>query len=114
MYVSGLRCEAIVSDLACLQQGRVTLAVATTAGHSLVWTNDYETDRIAELKRNTLNRVRSRQPECRGEDRWDKPRIAGERRRRIAREKDSPEAPPEPPITGHVILLRQMTAKISS
>ena len=109
--------ETIVSDLACVQQGGATLAAATTAGHSntdhiVVWTNDYETDRIAELKRNMLNRIRSRQPECRGEDRWDKPRVAGERRRRIARDKDSPEAPPEPPITGYVIFVGQMTTKI--
>ena len=44
--------------------------------------------------------------------RWDKPRIPGERRRRIIREKDLPEAPPEPPPSGYVVFVGQMTTKI--
>ncbi|KAL7578308.1 hypothetical protein ACA910_012719 [Epithemia clementina (nom. ined.)] len=102
--------ERITSDLSAIH-------AATTAGHSntdhvVVWTQDYETNRIAELKRNMLNRVRARQPECRGEDRWDKPRTAGERRRRIARDRDAPEAPMEPPMAGYIIYVGQMTTKL--
>jgi HMG (high mobility group) box len=91
--------------------------VVTTAGHSntdhlVVWTGNYAADRIAELKRKMATRLRYQQPESKGEDRWDKPRIAGERRRRIRREKDLPEAPPEPPLSGYVVFVGQMTTKI--
>jgi hypothetical protein len=41
----------------------------------------------------------------------DNPRIPGERRRRIVREKDLPAAPPEPP-TGYVVFIGQMMTKI--
>ncbi|KAL3937917.1 MAG: hypothetical protein SGBAC_007065 [Bacillariaceae sp.] len=89
----------------------------TTGGHSntdhmVIRTGDVRRDRIAELKRNLLRRARAMQPEHRGEDRWDKPRIPGERRRRILRERDRPEAPPEPPHTGFVVFVGQMTVKI--
>ena len=89
----------------------------TTGGHSntdhvVKITGDPRKDRIEELKRNYQRRVRSSQPEFRGEDRWDKPKIPGERRRRIVREKDLPQAPPEPPPTGYVIFVAQMTTKI--
>jgi hypothetical protein len=89
----------------------------TTGGHSntdhvVVRTGNERKDRIAELKRNLLRRSRAMQPENKGEDRWDKPRIPGERRRRIVREKDSPEAPPEPPPSGYVVFVGQMTTKI--
>lgn len=93
------------------------LAVTTTAGHSntdhiVLQTNDFMTDSLAEFKRNLLTRRRAQQPEARSEDRWDKPRIKGERRRRIVREKDAPDAPPEPPQAGYVIFVGQMTTKI--
>jgi len=109
--------ESILSPLKTMQGGMSASAATTTGGHSntdhiIVWTNDYETDRIEELKRNLVRRIRSQQPESRGEDRWDKPRIFGERRRRIVREKDSPEAPAYPPLTGYIIFVGQMTAKI--
>ena len=102
--------ESVVSELSNVNSG-------TTAGHSntdhiIVWTNDDETNKIAELKRNMIQRMRARQPECRGEDRWDKPRVFGERRRRIFRDRDAPEAPPEPPSAGYVVFVCQMTAKI--
>lgn len=89
----------------------------TTGGHSntdhlVKITGDPRKDRIEELKRNYQRRIRSSQPECRGEDRWDKPKIPGERRRRIVREKDLPQAPPEPPQTGYVFFVGQMTTKI--
>lgn len=94
-----------------------TAASALTGGHSntdhiVILTGDYTTDRIAELRRNLLTRCRAEQPEFRGEDRWDKRRTPGERRRRIAREKDLPTAPPEPPPSGYIIFLGQMTTKI--
>lgn len=89
----------------------------TTGGHSntdhlVTLTGDARTDRIAELKRAMQRRARASQPENKGEDRWDKPRIPGERRRRILREKDSPEAPPEPPPSGYVVFVGQTTTKI--
>jgi len=53
------------------------------------------------------------QPEQRGEDRWDKPRKPGERRRRIVREQDiNKDFPPEPPQTGWRVFVAQMTTKI--
>jgi len=90
---------------------------ASTGGHSntdhlVVLTGDYTLDRITELRRRYLVRQRAEQPESRGEDRWDKPRVPGERRRRIAREKDLPTAPPEPPLSGYIVFLGQMTTKI--
>jgi hypothetical protein len=62
----------------------------TTGGHSntdhvVASTGDDRLDRIAELKRNLLRRHRAMQPEQRREERWDKPRALGERRRRINR-----------------------------
>ena len=76
-----------------------------TGGHSntdhvVPTTGDDKIDRIAELKRNLLRRHRAMQPEDRKEDRWDKPKIPGERRRRIFREQDREDYPPEPPCTG--------------
>lgn len=92
-------------------------ANSTTAGHCntdhvISFSGDYKTDRVAELKRNLLNRMRQQQPESKGNDRWDKPRAPGERRRRIVREKDLPDAPPPPPPSGYVIFVGQMTTKI--
>eukprot|EP00534_Pseudo-nitzschia_fraudulenta_P010077 CAMPEP_0201151364 /NCGR_PEP_ID=MMETSP0851-20130426/12302_1 /ASSEMBLY_ACC=CAM_ASM_000631 /TAXON_ID=183588 /ORGANISM="Pseudo-nitzschia fraudulenta, Strain WWA7" /LENGTH=329 /DNA_ID=CAMNT_0047428201 /DNA_START=23 /DNA_END=1012 /DNA_ORIENTATION=- len=89
-----------------------------TGGHSntdhvVLKTGDYRVDRIAELKRNLLRRHRNMQPEERGEDRWDKPKIPGERRRRIVRVQDRDICyPQEPPITGWDVFIRQMTTKI--
>lgn len=44
--------------------------------------------------------------------RWDRPRLIGSRRRRIMREKDLPDAPPDPPPSGYVVFVSQMTTKI--
>lgn len=90
---------------------------ASTGGHSntdhlIVQTGNYTLDRVSELRRRYLMRQRAEQPECRKEDRWDKPRVFGERRRRINRDKDSPTAPPEPPMSGYIVFLGQMTTKI--
>lgn len=90
---------------------------ASTGGHSntdhfVALTGDYTYDRIAELRRRYLVRQRAEQPESRGEERWDKPRVPGERRRRIVREKDLPTAPPEPPLSGYIVFLGQMTTKL--
>lgn len=74
-------------------------------------TGDEKKDRIRELKRSLQRRAKLTQPETRGEDRWDKPKIPGERRRRIQRDKDLPGAPPEPPPSGYLIFLGQMTCK---
>jgi hypothetical protein len=130
---------SVDSDLPSLLRNSVT-SEFMTAGHSntdhrIVWTDDYATDRTAELRRNLLSRNRYQCPETKGDDRWDKPRVTGERRRRIVREKDLPGAPPReyienmeycrlslpsltqailslvPPPTGYVVFLGQMTTK---
>jgi hypothetical protein len=80
--------------------------------HYVQRTGDRRADRIAELKRHLLRRHRAMRPEDRGEERWDKPKLPGERRRRIVREKDLDIAPPEPPATGWIAFLFQMTHKI--
>lgn len=54
----------------------------TTAGHSntdhrIIWTGDYASDRIAELKRSLFTRNRYQCPEEMGDSRWDKPRAPG-------------------------------------
>ena len=70
-------------------------------------------DRFWEYRRQyQIRRRYLEQPEQRGEEKWDKPhRIPGERRRRIVRDKDGPRAPPEPPPSGYVVFLGQMTTK---
>jgi hypothetical protein len=95
----------------------VMVVLRTTAGHSntdhvVQVTGDPRKDRLEELKRNYQRRVRQALPESRSEFRWDKPKIPGERRRRILRDKDLPQAPPEPPVTGYVIFVSQMTIKV--
>jgi hypothetical protein len=85
--------------------GNANSAGGFTGGHSntdhvVVTTGDDRIDRIAELKRNLLRRHRAMQPEQRGDERWDKPKIPGERRRRIVREQDREDYPPEAPNTG--------------
>jgi hypothetical protein len=91
--------------------------LSTTGGHSNIdhiiqFTGNYKKDKISEYKRKLKRRIRSMQPEQKGTDRWDQPRIAGSRRRRIVREVDLPCAPPEPPPSGYVIFIAQMTTKI--
>lgn len=70
-------------------------------------------DRWNELKRNYQQRQRSMVPETKGTERWDKPqRIPGQRRRRIVREVDvNPNAPADPPPSGYIIFVGQMTCK---
>ena len=99
---------AINGDIAVLR----TTGGYSNTDHVVNITGDVRKDRIEELKRSYQRRVRSSQPEFKGLDRWDKPKIPGERRRRIFREKDLPQAPPEPPQTGYVIFVFQMTTKI--
>lgn len=90
----------------------------TTGGYSnidhiVVRTGCYRRDRIAEIKRQYKRRAKAMVPESRGEDRWDRTeRIPGSRRRRILRDKDRPSAPPEPPPTGYIVFVGQMTTKI--
>ena len=91
--------------------------LSTTGGHSntdhmIQCTGDPVVDKIAEYKRRLKRRAKAMQPEEKGSDRWDQPRVAGSRRRRILREKDLPSAPPEPPLSGYVIFIAQMTTKV--
>lgn len=91
--------------------------VQTTTGgfsntdHLISKIDDARADRIAELKRNLLRRHRKMQPENRRDERWDKPKVQGERRRKIVLEKDQDDSPPEPPHTGWSIFVGQMTTK---
>lgn len=105
------------SDLSTRVGGGQAATSTLTAGycntnHTVVCTGDYVTDRVAELRRQLITRVRAEQPEAKGEERWDKPRVPGERRRRIVRDKDAPCAPHEPPSSGYVVFVGQMTTKI--
>jgi hypothetical protein len=91
--------------------------LSTTAGHSntdhIVHQNpDGTTNKLSEYKRRLKQRVRQVQAEEKGSDRWDLPRIPGGRRRRIKRDVDAHGAPPEPPPTGYVIYVSQMTTKL--
>jgi hypothetical protein len=91
--------------------------LSTTGGHSntdhiIQITGDYRNDTIAEYKRKLKRRADAMKPEERGSVRWDQPRMLGTRRRRIVREKDLPTAPPEPPPSGYVLFIAQMTTKI--
>eukprot|EP00957_Ditylum_brightwellii_P157950 12022919-Ditylum_brightwellii.AAC.1 len=93
------------------------LVLSTTGGHSntdhvVQYTGDKTADRIAEFKRALRRRARATQPEKKGEDRWDQPRVSGVRRRRILRDKDCPSAPPEPPLSGYILFVGQMTTKM--
>lgn len=76
--------------------------------HVIIQTGDEVTDRIEELKRRLVVRKRRAQPESRGDGRWDKPKKVGERRRRIVREADLPDAPPVPPPASYVIFVCQV------
>jgi len=90
--------------------------LSTTGGYSntdhiIKYTGDDRMDKIAHYKRLYKRRAKSIQPEQRGEDRWDQPRVLGSRRRRIMRERDLPSAPPEPPKSGYIVFIGQMTVK---
>lgn len=86
----------------------------TTGGHSNInhqvnWTGDYDTDKISELSRQLISRARYQSAETiLPENRWDKKKIPGERRRRLTRDIG---APPLPPPSGYVLFLGQMTTK---
>jgi len=113
---SGLTVESSILDPTFAAAGEVAV-LRTTGGfsntdHVVNITGDARRDRIDELKRSYQRRIRSSQPEERGDHRWDKRKVPGERRRRIVRQKDSPEAPPEPPSTGYILFVSQMTTKI--
>ena len=73
----------------------VGVPAMTTGGHSntdhiIDITGDPHKDAISEYKRALMRRARAMQPEERGKERWDQPRIVGSRRRRIVRESDLP------------------------
>ena len=72
---------------------------------------DIESNRVRELLRNRYNRTVSEQPESRADEKWDKARTPGGRRRRIVRDADAPEAPAEPPPSGYTAFLFLMTTK---
>ena len=93
------------------------LILETTGGHSntdhiVTFTGDEKLDKVAQYKRAMIRRSRAMRPEEKGDQRWDQPRIKGSRRRRILRQKDLPTAPPEPPSSGYVLFVAQMTTKI--
>jgi len=92
------------------------LVLTTTAGHSntdhIVRQNpDGSVDKFSEYKRRMKRRHRQMLTE-KNSDRWDLPKAPGGRRRRIKRDADAPSAPPEPPSSGYVIYVAQMTTKL--
>ena len=90
-------------------------AAATTGGHSntdhiITRSGCPRLDRQAEWRRGLKRRTKAMVPESRGQDRWDSTtKIKGSRRRRI---KGDASAPPEPPPSGYVTFVGQMTCKI--
>ena len=93
------------------------LVLTTTGGHQntdhvIHQNSDGTINKVSEYKRMMKRRYRQTQLEERGSDRWDLPRIPGGRRRRLKRDADAPSAPPEPPQTGYVIYVSQMTTKL--
>jgi hypothetical protein len=93
------------------------LVLATTGGycntdHVIRQNPDGTVDVLSEYRRMMRRRRRREDAAERGVDRWDLPRIPGGRRRRIRRDADAPTAPPEPPVTGYVIYVSQMTTKL--
>ena len=75
---------------------------------------DERTDRINEYRRQYMIRQRTvTNSETKSyTQKWDKHRVLGERRRRILRDIDLPNAPTEPPPSGYVLFLGQMTTKL--
>ena len=75
---------------------------------------DDRTDRINEYRRQYMIRQRTvTNSETKlYTQKWDKHRVMGERRRRIIRDIDLPNAPTEPPPSGYIIFLGQMTTKL--
>lgn len=79
--------------------------------HTVVFTGSPCLDVAADMRRRLLLRFRYQCPEQQGSNKWDKPRLKGERRRRIVRETDKPNAPPVPPPTGYVHFISHRTLK---
>lgn len=81
--------------------------------HTDPGSNNTSIHTLSEFKRSLKKRHRRLIVESRAIDRWDLPRrIPGGRRRRIKRDADLPSAPPEPPSSGYVIFVSQMTTKL--
>lgn len=96
---------------------KVLGSTGTAIGHSntdhiVSQTGDYLEDRFREIKRKYSRRLRSSSQLARATNRWDKPKIPGERRRRIVRDTDGRTAPHEPPPSGYTIFVGQMTTKM--
>jgi hypothetical protein len=97
------------------------IPISTTTGgfsntdHIIVRTGlDERTDRINEYRRQYMIRQRT-VTNCETKlytQKWDKHRVIGERRRRIIRDIDLPTAPTEPPPSGYILFLGQMTTKL--
>ena len=97
------------------------IPISTTTGgfsntdHIIIRTGlDERTDRINEYRRQYMIRQRTvTNSETKlYTQKWDKHRVMGERRRRIIRDIDLPNAPTEPPPSGYIIFLGQMTTKL--
>eukprot|EP00977_Amphora_coffeiformis_P009875 scaffold2276_cov160-Amphora_coffeaeformis.AAC.13 len=116
------RSAALSATAAITAANSLANLVPDTGGHSnknhavpwIIQENgkpDIESNRVRELLRNHSNRARMEQPESRTDERWDKPRVPGGRRRRIVRDRDAPEAPMEPYPSGYVAFVSLMTTK---
>lgn len=91
--------------------------LSTTGGHSntdhiVQYTGNKNADKHAAYKRALIQRARAQQPEELSTFRWDQPRAIGTRRRRIIRERDLPTAPSEPPHSGYIVFIGQLTTKV--
>ena len=100
----------LISVMLCLLSSKIRGHCNTD--HIIHQNPDGTVNKLSEYKRRMKRRHRQTQLEERGSDRWDLPRIPGGRRRRLKRDADAPSAPPEPPQTGYVIYVSQMTTKL--
>jgi hypothetical protein len=97
------KCESLSDPNAGMSQGN------SNVDHIVIQTGDYMIDRIAEMKRLMLQRRCMKKGTDDSTKKWDKARVSGSRRRRIDAD---PAAPQEPPPSGYVVFVGQMTCKM--
>eukprot|EP00978_Attheya_sp_CCMP212_P001307 scaffold2735_cov61-Attheya_sp.AAC.3 len=107
--------EEVVDKSSSILTSSLLDTTTTSGGHSntdhlVKLTGDFRTDRIQFFKHTHCKRLASLQRSTFEQQKWDNnKRIPGQRRRRIARQSNVPY---EPPISGYVCFVYQMTTKI--